>query len=148
MRVVDFGQEAVGIVAVGQIATGVVAIGQVATGVIAVGQLARGVITLGQISIGLVAVGQVGIGAGYGAGMLGTGIFAGGLVPVSLLGYIRFADFRRFHFRPEWVRSSIRPWRTVLIVAVMILVVLIAIMPTWRALFDVDGIFYVPPPRQ
>lgn len=86
MRVIDFGAEAHGVIAIGGVATGFVAIGQLATGVVAIGQLSRGIIAVGQLAIGLVAIGQVGIGVGYGAGMLGLGTIAGGMLPLPVYG--------------------------------------------------------------
>src|SRR4026207_137138 len=92
VRLFDIGQEATGVVAVGQIATGVIAIGQLATGVVAIGQISRGVVAFGQCSVGIVGAGQLGVGLVYGAGMLGFGTFAGGLIPIPLLGHLRFTD--------------------------------------------------------
>ena len=146
MRFFDFGQEATGVIAIGQIATGVLAIGQVATGVIAIGQLARGVIAIGQMTIGVVAVGQLGVGIAYGAGMIGFGTFAGGLVPVPLLGHLRFTDLIHLRFRPAWVKPT--PWKVVLMTVIEAVVVVAALIPLWRELFGVDGIFWVPPIRR
>jgi hypothetical protein len=70
--VVAIGQRATGIIAFGQLATGVVAIGQVATGVVAVGQVARGVFVVGQLAIGVAALGQLVIALTYGGGMVGV----------------------------------------------------------------------------
>lgn len=146
MRFLDFGQEATGVIAIGQIAIGVVAIGQFATGVVAIGQVSRGVIALGQLSVGVVAAGQLGFGMAYGTGMLGFGTFAGGLLPVPLLGRVRLADLLHLRFRPELVRLT--PWRIVLMIGIDVLVALAALIPLWQALFGVDGIFWVPPVRR
>jgi len=129
VRFFDFGQEATGVIAIGQIATGVVAIGQFATGVIAIGQVSRGLIAVGQLSVGLAAAGQLGVGIVYGAGMLGLGTFARGLVPISFLG-------------------PVRPWKIIVMIGVFAIVAFAALIPLWRALFGLNGIFYVPPPRR
>lgn len=146
MRFFDFGQEATGVIAIGQLATGVLAIGQFATGVIAIGQLSRGVIAVGQMSIGVVATGQVGVGNVYGAGMLGLGTFAGGLIPIPLLGHLRFTDLTHLRFRPAWVQPT--PLKIILMMGVIAVVALAVLIPLWRELFGVDGIFYVPEPRR
>ena len=144
MRFFDFGQEATGVIAIGQLATGVLAIGQFATGVIAIGQLSRGVIAVGQMSVGIVAAGQVGVGIVYGAGMLGFGTFAGGLIPVPLLGHLTFTDLVHLRFRPE--RTQPTKWKIVLMIGVVAIVTAVALIPLWQELFGVDGILYVPPP--
>ena len=146
VRFFDFGHEATGVIAVGQIATGVLAIGQFATGVIAIGQVSRGVVALGQLSVGIVAAGQLGFGMAYGTGMLGFGAFAGGLIPLPLLGRVRLGDLIHLRFRPEPVRPT--PWRVVLMIGIDALVVVAALIPLWRELFGVDGIFWVPPTRR
>jgi hypothetical protein len=143
VRFFDFGQEATGVIAIGQIATGVLAIGQFATGVVAIGQVSRGVIALGQVSVGFAAAGQLGIGMAYGTGMLGFGTFAGGLIPVPLLGHVRLNDLIHLRFRPDLVKLT--PWRIVLLVGIDVLVTVAALLPLWRELFGVDGIFWVPP---
>lgn len=146
MRFFDFGQEATGVIAIGQIATGVLAIGQFATGVIAIGQLSRGVIAVGQMSIGVVAAGQLGVGMVYGAGMLGFGTFAGGLIPVPLFGLLRFTDL--IHLRLRVGRVQPTAWRIILMIGIDAIVTIAVLIPLWSALFGVEGIFYVPPPRQ
>jgi hypothetical protein len=146
VRFFDFGQEATGVVAIGQIATGVIAIGQFATGVIAVGQLSRGVIAVGQMSVGVAAAGQLGVGIVYGAGMLGFGTFAGGLIPVPLLGHLRFTDLIHLRFRPQRMRPT--PWKIILLIGIVAIVAVFVVIPLWRELFGVGGVFYVPPPRQ
>jgi hypothetical protein len=146
VRFFDFGQEATGVIAIGQLATGVLAIGQFATGVIAIGQLSRGVIAVGQMSIGIAAAGQLGVGIVYGAGMLGFGTFAGGLIPVPLLGHLRFTDLIHLRLRPAWTQPT--PWKIVLLIAIVAVVAGVALIPLWQELFGVDGIFYVPPPRR
>ena len=146
VRFFDFGQEATGVIAIGQIATGVLAIGQFATGVIAIGQISRGVIALGQVSVGIAAAGQLGFGMVYGTGMLGLGTFAGGLIPVPLLGHVRLTDLLHLRFRPKLVKLA--PWRVVLLVGIDVLVTVAALLPLWQALFGVDGIFEVPPIRR
>ncbi len=133
-------------IAIGQMATGVLAIGQFATGVIAIGQLSRGVIAIGQLSIGVVAAGQLGVGIAYGSGMLGFGTFAGGLIPVPLLGHLRFTDLIHLRFRPDWVKPT--PWRIILMIAIEAIVTVAVLIPLWRELFGVDGIFWVPPIRR
>ena len=146
VRFFDFGQEATGVIAIGQIATGVLAIGQFATGVIAIGQVSRGVIALGQVSVGFAAAGQLGFGMAYGTGMLGFGTFAGGLIPVPLLGHLRLNDLIHFRLRPELVKLT--AWRIVLMIAIDVLVTVAALIPLWREFFGVDGIFWVPPIRR
>ncbi len=146
MRFFDFGQEATGVIAIGQMATGVLAIGQFATGVVAIGQVARGVIAFGQVAVGIAAAGQLGIGMAYGTGMLGFGTFAGGLVPVPLLGRVRLADLLHLRLRPELVRLT--PWRVLLLVGIDVLVVVAALLPLWQELFGAGGLFWVPPIRR
>ena len=146
VRFFDFGQEATGVIAIGQIATGVLAIGQFATGVFAIGQVSRGVIAIGQVSVGIAAAGQLGFGMFYGTGMLGFGTFAGGLIPVPLLGHLRLGDLIHLRFRLDLVRLT--PWRIVLITGIDVLVAVAALIPLWRELFGVEGIFYFPPPRR
>jgi hypothetical protein len=53
VRVIDFGLQPVGFVAIGQLPTGVIAIGQGATGVVAVGQLARGARQMSPLGFGV-----------------------------------------------------------------------------------------------
>jgi hypothetical protein len=102
VRVIDFGLQPVGFVAIGQLPTGVIAIGHGATGVVAVGQLARGVIAFGQLSIGFVAFGQLAIGALWAGGMLavapvggpyllGTGLL--GKLPLRALWHRRWSHY-------------------------------------------------------
>ena len=146
MRFFDFGQEATGVIAIGQIATGVPAIGQFATGVVAIGQISRGVIALGQVSVGIAAAGQLGFGMAYGTGMLGFGTFAGGLIPVPLLGRVRLADLIHLRFRPEPV--NVTPWRILLLLGIDLFVAAAALVPLWQELFGVEGIFWVPPIRR
>jgi hypothetical protein len=139
VKLFDFGVEANGVFAVGQIATGVVAIGQLATGVIAIGQVARGVFAVGQLAIGLVAAGQLGVGLGYGAGMLGAGGIAGGLIPLGAWARWPFRDAMSFD-----VRAIQRSNWNVIGSAVLLLIVAAAVWfaalaPLERALFDVGG---------
>lgn len=146
MRVFDFGQEATGVIAIGQIATGVIAIGQLATGVIAIGQISRGVIALGQFSVGVVGAGQLGVGLVYGAGMLGFGTFAGGLVPIPLLGHLRFTDLVHGRFRADRIQPT--PWRILLLAALIAVVALAALIPLWQGLFGAAGVLDIPPDRR
>ncbi len=146
VRFFDFGQEATGVIAIGQIATGVLAIGQFATGVVAIGQVSRGVIALGQVSVGVAAAGQIGLGMAYGTGMLGFGTFAGGLIPVPLVGHLRLTDLIHLRLRPVLVKLT--SWRVVLLVGIDVLVTVAALLPLWRELFGADGIFGVPPIRR
>jgi hypothetical protein len=143
-----FGQEATGVIAIGQLATGVIAIGQVATGVIAIGQGARGVVAVGQLAIGAVATGQIGVGVLYGAGMLGLGTFAGGLIPVPLMGTLGLDDVLHLRFRRRQRGPRIGAGRLAYIAAVLALVTWAVMLPLWGALFDVGGIFYQTPPRR
>ena len=104
MKLVAFGVEPVGFLAIGANATGVIAIGQLATGVDAVGQLARGVVVVGQLAIGWAALGQLAVGVSWAAGMLGIaghtghGLVAGG----------------RLH-------KGVTPWRVALVLALVAL---------------------------
>ncbi len=148
MKWFAFGQEATGVIAVGQIATGVIAIGQLATGVVAVGQVARGVVVVGQLALGVGATGQIGAGALYGAGMLGLGAFAGGLLPIPLFGTVRLNDIIHLRFRLAERGPGVSPGRIVYIAAVLALVTWAVIVPLWGALFDVGGILYRTPPRR
>ncbi len=85
-RVLDLGQNAVGIVAIGQFATGVIAIGQVATGVIAIGQVSRGVVAIGMGAIGAFAVGMGSCGVAWGSGMIVVGGRVGaGMIKIPLV---------------------------------------------------------------
>ena len=86
MRLVDFGVEPVGVVAIGANATGIIAIGQLATGVVAIGQLARGGIVFGQLALGIVTIGQLSIGLGWSAGQLGVAATSGPGIVLGLLG--------------------------------------------------------------
>ena len=96
MKLLAFGAEPVGVVAIGQAATGIVAIGQLATGVIAIGQLARGGVVIGQLGIGLVSVGQLSVGVIWSAGMLGAGGTSGPGVIAGLFGRLHLLRlFRR-----------------------------------------------------
>jgi hypothetical protein len=129
MKVVAFGVEPVGFLAIGANATGVIAVGQLATGIVAVGQLARGVVAVGQLAIGWAALGQLAIGVSWAAGMLGIAGHSGrGMLAVGPL------------------RRGVTPWRIVL------LLVLIAlwwfVVGTW--LLDAitrEGGIFVDAPR-
>ena len=127
MKLFDAGLEANGFIAFGQFATGVFAFGQVATGVVAVGQLARGLVSVGQLSIGVVAFGQVAIGLAYGAGMLGAGSLAGGLVPVAAIARWPLGDVFRDRTTLEVVRRH--PGRWGLFALVALAVFFLALVP-------------------
>ena len=146
MKVFDVGQEATGVIAIGQFATGVLAIGQLAIGVIAIGQVSRGVVAVGQGAVGVVAVGQLAVGAIYGAGMVGLGALAGGLVPVPLLGQLRFADVIRLQFKGERLRLTV--WRGFLLMGLIAVVISVSLIPVGSALWGPNGIFEVPAPRR
>lgn len=146
MKIIDVGLEATGVIAIGQFATGVVAIGQLAIGVIAIGQISRGVVAVGQGAIGVVAIGQLAVGAIYGAGMLGIGTLAGGLVPIPLLGHLRLGDLLDFRLNPVKVRLT--AWRVLLLIAAIAGVVAASLIPVWSALWGTDGIFNLPDPRR
>ena len=146
MRFFDFGQEATGVIAIGQIATGVVAIGQFATGVIAIGQISRGVIAVGQMSLGVVAAGQLAVGIAYGTGMLGLGAFAGGLIPISVLGRLSLTDL--VHLRFHLDRSRPIRWKWFLMTGLIAVVAVFALIPLWEALFSANGVFQPPPTRR
>jgi len=146
VRIIDVGQEATGVIAIGQIATGVLAIGQLAIGVIAIGQVSRGVVAVGQGAVGVVAAGQLAVGALYGAGMVGLGAFAGGLVPVPLVGQLRFADIIRLHLRAEKIRLT--HWRVLLLIGLIAIVVAFSLVPLGSALWGATGIFEAPPARR
>ena len=104
MKLVAFGVEPVGFLAIGANATGVIAVGQLATGVVAVGQLARGVVVVGQLAIGWAAVGQLAVGVSWAAGMLGIAGHTGhGMLAVGAL------------------RRGITPWRVVLLLSLVAL---------------------------
>ena len=142
MKFFAFGAEAQGVFAVGQIATGVIAIGQLATGVIAIGQVARGVIAIGQATIGIVAIGQVGIGVAYGAGMLGVGGLAGGLLPLGVWGRLPIGDLLSLELGGT-IRSRIHPFvRLVVLAMVATIVWLVALGPLWESLFDIGGVLH------
>jgi hypothetical protein len=142
LKIFAVGQEVQGVVAIGQIATGVIAIGQVATGVIAIGQIARGVLVVGQLGVGAVAIGQIGVGALYGAGMLGTGLLAGGLVPVPLIGILSLRDARRGRFRLARRAETTGGWRLVIFLLVVVAVAAWAILPLGQALWGEGGVFF------
>ena len=146
MTIIEVGQEATGVIAIGQIATGVLAIGQLAIGVIAIGQVSRGLVAVGQGAVGIVAVGQLAVGAVYGAGMVGLGAFAGGLVPIPLLGQLRFADVIRLQFKGG--RMRLTRWRVFLVIGLIAGVVAVSLIPVGSALWGPNGIFEVPPPRR
>lgn len=78
--IIAIGGQATGVIAIGQVANGVVAIGQIATGVFAFGQLARGGFVVGQLAIGLVSVGMLGVGVFWSGAMLGVAGRGKGLV--------------------------------------------------------------------
>lgn len=113
-----------------------------ATGVIAIGQIARGVIAVGQLSLGLFAVGQLGVGALYGAGMVGLGTFGGGILTVPLVGAVRLHDLWHGQIRLTGERVTIRPWRIALYVVVFALVVILALIPLYQALYGVGGVLF------
>lgn len=129
MKLFDVGVEARGWVAIGQHATGFLAIGQLALGVVAIGQLSRGIIAIGQVCVGVVAIGQVGVGLGYGAGMLGVGGTAGGLVPLAAFGRIPLRQVIVGDFSSLAVSWAVRPWKIVLIVFVALVVLPVTLIP-------------------
>jgi len=84
VKIIDFGQEATGFIAVGQFAVGVFALGQVATGVVAVGQMATGIITIGQGAVGFFSIGMGGVGIYWTGAMIGIGGSGfGGVIPLA-----------------------------------------------------------------
>ena len=116
----------------------IIDVGLEATGVIAIGQISRGVVAVGQGAIGVVAIGQLAVGAIYGAGMLGIGTLAGGLVPIPLLGHLRLGDLLDFQLSPVKVRLT--AWRVLLLIAAIAGVVAASLIPVWSALWGTDGI--------
>lgn len=138
----DVGQEAHGVIAIGQLATGVFALGQFATGVVAIGQLARGVVAIGQLAVGVVAVGQMGVGILYGSGMLGFGAFAGGLIPLGVVGRLPFGELRRGRLRSIERRQRIGALSILAFVVVVAIVWAAALGPLRRELFDIGGVIH------
>ena len=112
-RVLDVGQDAVGVIAIGQFATGVIAIGQVATGVIAIGQVARGVIAIGMVAFGLFSVGMAALGVGWAGGMLALGGRVAGGVRLPLVPH------RPRTVTPGWAALSTLQLAVLVFVAVM-----------------------------
>ncbi|MDH5657523.1 MAG: hypothetical protein OEZ34_16535 [Spirochaetia bacterium] len=82
MKFFDFGEDAVGFIAIGSNPVGVIAIGGFASGgiaigwmsygVIAVGQISAGIFTAGQATAGLVSFGQAALGVIYGIAQIGV----------------------------------------------------------------------------
>jgi hypothetical protein len=150
VRLIAFGQEAVGVIAIGQVATGVVAIGQVATGVVAIGQLARGVIVIGQLALGVAALGQLAIALVWATGMASVAAFRGPLL-------LSLGLFGEFHPRQSWRshrwvgrlerhRGWSLIWRLAVLAVIATLVVFIVVLPLLHELTRVNGIFRSPPP--
>ena len=144
MRVISFGAEANGFIAIGQLATGVIAIGQLATGVVAIGQLSRGVFAVGQLSVGVVSLGQLSAGLAWAGGMVGIGGTAGPGLVLGLLGRLRL--------RPRVQFERARPHRTLSIVlrafvgvGLVALVWFVALGPLLHELTRVGGVFRSPP---
>ena len=149
MRVLDFGVEPVGVVAIGANATGIIAIGQLATGVIAIGQLARGVIVVGQLALGIVSLGQLSIGVGWSSGQLGVAATSGPGIVLGLFG--------RLYMNRVLGKESGRPFEPALmdqgrkVAAVIVMAILAAVWwygaGTWLtdAIVREGGIFRDPP---
>ena len=129
----DVGLDAHGFVAIGQQATGFLAIGQLALGVIAIGQLARGIIAIGQVTAGVVAIGQVGLGIVYGAGMLGIGGTAGGLIPLAAFGRIPLRQVMIGRFDDLNISPVLKPWKVVLMAFIVLVVTPVVLIPLWDA---------------
>ena len=144
MRVVDFGAEAKGFIAIGQLATGVVAIGQLATGVIAIGQLSRGVFAIGQLSLGVVTAGQLSGGLAWASG-IGIGGTAGPGLVLGLLGRLRVRPRLRFEPAPKR-RGVALALRALVGVGLVALVWFVALGPLLDELTRVGGVFRSPPP--
>lgn len=132
MKFFDVGAEAYGWIAIGQQATGFIAIGQLALGVVAIGQLARGLVAIGQVCVGGVAIGQLGVGLAYGAGMLGLGGTAGGMVPLAAFGRIPLRQVLTGSMADIDIAWSVRPWKLVVMVVVAAIVVPVTIVPLWE----------------
>jgi hypothetical protein len=148
---IAIGQRATGIIAFGQLATGVVAIGQVATGVVAVGQVARGVFVIGQLAIGVAALGQLVIALTYGGGMVGI---AGVRATPSLLIWGVGGRGRIFHnrrFDPTFVAyrtsAALNVVRGVVLTAIAVAVISVALgwLPDYLT-NGLDGPAQPPPP--
>ena len=144
VRVISFGAEAKGFIAIGQLATGVIAIGQLATGVIAIGQLSRGVFAVGQLSLGVVTFGQLSAGLAWAGGMLGVGGTAGPGVVFGLLGRLRVRPRLRFERARDLSTLSIG-LRAFVAVGVLALVWFVALGPLLHELTKVGGVFRSPP---
>lgn len=132
MKFFDVGVEAFGWIAIGQHATGSIAIGQLALGVVAIGQLARGLVAFGQVCVGGVAIGQVGVGLAYGAGMIGLGGTAGGMVPLAAFGRIPLRQVltgRPFDIEIAW---GVRRWKVLVMIAVAAIVIPVTLLPLWE----------------
>ena len=133
----------------GSQATGVIAIGQQATGVIAIGQLARGVVVVGQLAAGVIAFGQLAIGLGWAGGMVGAGAVRGpGLLIDGFYGELKFGDLRRGRlgrttWRPRVERT--RPWRSVAMIVITLIVMRVAVGPLIHELVRAGGILREPP---
>lgn len=143
MRVISFGAEAKGFIAIGQLATGVIAIGQLATGVIAVGQLSRGVFAVGQLSLGVVTVGQLSAGVAW-AGGIGVGGTAGPGLVFGLLGRLRIRPRVQFEPRGNRAPKSI-VLRAIVGAGLLALVWFVALGPLLHELTRVGGVFRSPP---
>jgi hypothetical protein len=92
--------------------------------------------------VGVIAIGQMGVGALYGTGMLGVGLWAGGIVPVPLLGLLHLGDVRRGRFGAVTRRESIGGWRIVIFILAVTAVALWAIIPLTQALWGEGGVFF------
>jgi hypothetical protein len=128
----DVGVEAYGWIAVGQHATGFIAIGQLALGVVAVGQVARGLFAFGQVCVGGIAIGQLGVGLAYGAGMLGLGGTAGGMVPLAAFGRIPLRQVVAGRMSDIDIAWAVRPWKAVVLIVVGAIVVPVTLIPLWE----------------
>jgi hypothetical protein len=128
----DVGVEAYGWIAIGQHATGFIAIGQLALGVVAIGQLARGLVAFGQVCVGGVAIGQVGVGLAYGAGMIGLGGTAGGMVPLAAFGRIPLRQVFTGSMSDVDIAWTVRPWKVLVMLVVAAIVVPVTLIPLWE----------------
>lgn len=150
MKLLAFGTEPVGVVAVGANATGIVAIGQLATGVIAFGQLARGAIAVGQLGVGLVAVGQLGLGVVWCGGMAGVGAASGPGLVAGLFGRLYLLRLFRRGAEPAFSAVPLRRARVVVATAVLAVIAgvwwLAAGRPVLDAITRTGGIFVDAPP--
>jgi hypothetical protein len=143
VRVISFGADSTGFIAIGQLATGFIAIGQVATGVIAVGQLSRGVVAIGQLSLGVVTVGQLSAGAAW-AGGIGVGGTAGPGLVFGLLGRLRVRPHVQFERAPVRHPKGVVV-RSLVGAGLLALVWFVALGPLLHDLTRVGGVFRSPP---